>query len=494
MKHSSTIRSKLFMYFILFTAFILVLLWLAQVVFLEPIYKFIKVNEIKTTAKSLSENIDRPDLVDYAFALGEQNELCILAYRLVRMPSVIVPYEYISVDTLTDCAIHKITMTGVRTLYNNAMLNDGELLQYFQYEMVGKRYESIDDYNFFNHSKNSESIIYTQTLTNSVGDEIVLMVNSVISPVGTTVKTINLQLTAISVVLIIMSIILTWIFAKRISVPIVTINNSAKILATGNYNVNFDNPKYNYKEINELADTLNYAAGELSKIDKMKSDLIANISHDLRTPLTMIVGYSEVMRDIPEENTPENVQIIIDEANRLTSLVNDVLDISKLQSGNQTFEPEPFNLTLSLKNALRRYNKLTEQNGYIIDFIYDEEIVINSDELRIMQAFYNLVNNAITYTGNDKHVTVIQTLSNGYVRVNVKDTGDGIEPDKLPYIWDRYYKVDKVHKRASIGTGLGLSIVKSIVDTAGGRCGVNSIVGVGSDFWFELPLMEGSQE
>ena len=490
MKHNNTIsiRWKLFVYFILFTVIIILLLWLMQVVFLEPIYKFIKVNEIKSTAKSLSENIDKDDLVDYAYALAEQNEICILAYRLIRAPMVTVPYQFLSVDTLSDCAIHKISISSVQRLYDNAVLNDGELLQYFQYNVLGRRYESIDDYNFFNHSSNFESIIYTQSLANADGEEIVLMVNSVISPVGTTVKTLNMQLTAISVVLIILAVILTLIFAKRISVPIVTINDSAKILATGNYNVGFEGS--GFREITELAETLNYAAGELSKIDKMKSDLIANISHDLRTPLTMIVGYSEVMRDIPEENTPENVQIIIDEANRLTSLVNDILDISKLQSGNQTFEPQVFNITAALKNALRRYNKLTEQNGYIIDFIYDEEIEINSDETRIMQAFYNLVNNALTYTGADKRVTVVQTVSNGYVRIDVKDTGEGIEADKLPYIWDRYYKIDKIHKRASVGTGLGLSIVKSIMEMAGGRYGVSSIVGVGSVFTIELPLMK----
>ena len=483
-----SIRWKLFVYFILFTAVILVLLWLTQVVFLEPIYKFIKVNEIKSTAKSLSKNIDHENLLHYSFDLAEQNDICILAYRLVRTPMATVSYQFLSVDTLSDCAIHKISIASVGTLYNNAVSNDGELLQYFQYDALGRRYESIADYSFFNHSSNFESIIYTQALTNADGEEIVLMVNSIISPVGTTVKTLNMQLTVISVLLIILAVILTLIFARRISVPIVTINDSAKILATGNYNVDFHGS--GFREITELAETLNYAAGELSKIDKMKSDLIANISHDLRTPLTMIVGYSEVMRDIPEENIPENVQIIIDEANRLTSLVNDILDISKLQSGNQTFEPEPFNITMALKNALRRYNKLTEQNGYIIDFIYDEEIEINSDETQIMQAFYNLVNNALTYTGTDKRVTVIQTVTGGYVRIEVKDTGEGIEADKLPYIWDRYYKIDKVHKRASVGTGLGLSIVKSIMEMAGGRYGVTSAVGVGSVFRIELPLMK----
>ena len=483
-----SIRWKLFVYFILFTVIIIVLLWLMQVVFLEPIYKFIKVNEIKSTAKSLSENIDTENLLAYSYNLAEQNDICILAYRLVQTPMVTVPYQFLSVDTLSDCAIHKISISSVGKLYTSAVLNDGELLQYFQYDVLGRRYESIEDYNFFNHSSNFESIIYTQSLTNADGEEIVLMVNSIISPVGTTVKTLNMQLTAISVVLIVLAVILTLIFAKRISVPIVTINDSAKILATGNYNVGFEGS--GFREITELAETLNYAAGELSKIDKMKSDLIANISHDLRTPLTMIVGYSEVMRDIPEENIPENVQIIIDEANRLTSLVNDILDISKLQSGNPTFEPQVFNITAALKNALRRYNKLTEQNGYIIDFIYDEEIEINSDETRIMQAFYNLVNNALTYTGEDKRITVVQTVSDGYVRIEVRDTGDGIEAAKLPHIWDRYYKIDKIHKRASVGSGLGLSIVKSIMEMAGGRYGVSSIVGVGSVFTIELPLMK----
>lgn len=463
-----------------------------QVVFLEPIYKFIKVNEIKVTAKSLSKNIDEPDIFNLAYSLGEQNEICILAYKLIKTPSGIALYEYLSVDLLNECAIHKTNMFGIRTLYNSAINNDGELLQYFQYDSVNRVHVSVTDNIFRGGSDNSESIIYTQVLTNSADEEILLMVNSVISPVGATVRTLNMQLTVISVVLIILAVILTWIFAKRISVPIVTINDSAKILATGNYNVDFD--INGYKEIAELAETLNFTARELSKIDKMKSDLIANISHDLRTPLTMIVGYSEVMRDIPGENTPENVQIIIDEANRLTSLVNDVLDISNLQSGTQNFDPQPFNLTLAVKNALRRYNKLTEQDGYTIDFIYGDEIVITSDETRVMQAFYNLVNNAVTYTGFDKLVTVTQTVNNGFVRIEVKDTGEGIESDKLPYIWDRYYKIDKVHKRASVGTGLGLSIVKSIMDMAGGHYGVVSEIGVGSRFWIELPLVKRFQE
>lgn len=126
-----------------------------------------------------------------------------------------------------------------------------------------------------------------------------------------------------------LALIFAAIMSKKVSKPIIKINESAKELAKGNVAVHFDGE--GYREITELNDTLNYAAEELSKVENLRRELIANVSHDLRTPLTMITGYAEVMRDIPGENTPENVQIIIDEANRLTSLVNDMLDISSFR-------------------------------------------------------------------------------------------------------------------------------------------------------------------
>ena len=217
----------------------------------------------------------------------------------------------------------------------------------------------------------------------------------------------------------------------------------------------------------------------------MRRDLLANVSHDLRTPLTMIKGYGEVMRDLPGENTPENVQIIIDEAERLTSLVNDLLDLSKLESGVVPLEKASFNLTESIRLILHRYDKLAD---YSFPFAYEEDVWVNADELKISQVVYNLVNNAITYSGADKTITLRQTLREGKVRVSVTDTGEGIPPDKLQDIWERYYKVDKEHKRAQMGSGLGLSIVKNILDMHGGAYGVESQLGQGSTFWFELPL------
>ena len=189
------------------------------------------------------------------------------------------------------------------------------------------------------------------------------------------------------------------------------------------------------------------------------------------------------MRDLPDENTPENIQIIIDEATRLSTLVNDVLDLSKLQAGVVSLKKRVYNLTSSVRGILTRYTKMTD---YHIVFYASEEVYICADELKISQVIYNLVNNAMTYTGKDKSVVLRQRVEEGKVRISVSDTGEGIPQDKLNDIWERYYKVDKAHKRAQVGTGLGLAIVKMILDLHGGAYGVQSREGIGSTFWFEM--------
>jgi len=286
--------------------------------------------------------------------------------------------------------------------------------------------------------------------------------------------------------MLLLALLLALFISRRVSKPIININASAKELAKGNYDINFDTK--GYREIAELANTLNFAAVELGKTENLRRELIANISHDLRTPLTMIIGYAEVIRDLPGENTPENLQVIIEESRRLSSLVNDVLDISKLQSGTQEINLTSYNLTESVTNIIKRFSKLTEQEGYKITYINDGDVFVKADELKISQVIYNLLNNAITYTGADKTITVRQRCDNGKVRIEVIDTGDGIEPEKLNDIWDRYYKVDKKHKRAQIGTGLGLSIVKAILEQHNEKYGVQSTVGHGCMFWFELKI------
>jgi signal transduction histidine kinase len=220
----------------------------------------------------------------------------------------------------------------------------------------------------------------------------------------------------------------------------------------------------------------------------MQKELLANVSHDLRTPLTMIRGYGEVMRDLPGENTPENVQLIIDEAERLSELVDDMLDLSRLQAGTRELKIELFDLTEVVRALMTRYDKLIEHEGYDMTFHADEHVLVQADRTMILQAVYNLINNAVNYAGADRRVEVTQRREGERVRISVRDFGKGIEEEHLPLIWDRYYKVDRVHTRATVGTGLGLSITKDILERHGADYGVRSTPGEGSEFWFELPV------
>ena len=233
---------------------------------------------------------------------------------------------------------------------------------------------------------------------------------------------------------------------------------------------------------------MNTAATELSKVDRLRRELIANISHDLRTPLAFIYSYAEMMHDFPDEVTPEQSQIIMDETKRLTSLVNDMLDISLLEAGVAKLNRTHYNLTESLRNTVNRMNELTKNEGYRIEFEYGEEIALLADEVKITQVFYNLLLNAITHSGDDKTILVRQSVQDRAVKIEVIDHGEGISPGDLPYIWDRYYKVDKKHRRPIMGTGLGLSIVKKVIEMHHGQYGVISEEGKGSIFWFQLEL------
>ena len=273
--------------------------------------------------------------------------------------------------------------------------------------------------------------------------------------------------------------------ARSISEPIIETNKAARELSRSRYS----RPPHSggYREIAELNDTLVRAAEDLGKVEDLQRELIANISHDLRTPLTMIEGYAEAMRDIPEEITPENMQIIIDETNRLSSMVSEVLDFSRLRTGNLELERRDFNLTALIREITDRVSKMSAVEGYTVLFEAEADYTVSGDRGRISQVLYNLLGNALTYTGEDQTVKVIQKVVGSNIRVEISDSGEGIPADELPYIWDRYYRSRENHRRSVIGSGLGLSICRSILEQHGVRYGVRSEEGRGTTFWFELP-------
>jgi len=204
----------------------------------------------------------------------------------------------------------------------------------------------------------------------------------------------------------------------------------------------------------------------------------------------LISGYSEMIRDLPGENKPENMQVIIDESRRLISLVNDLLDLSQLDSGIIPMNFAVFDLTLEVKNIMHRFSRLCEQEGYSIRFEPELSAMVFADPERIVQVVYNFLINALTHTGADKLVVLRQTIMESHVLLEVIDSGEGIAKEDLKDIWERYHKADKVHKRSEVGTGLGLYIIKSILDQHERvDYGVDSEPGRGSTFWFSLPLV-----
>ena len=234
----------------------------------------------------------------------------------------------------------------------------------------------------------------------------------------------------------------------------------------GNYNITFPTEE-GIDEINELATTLNDTKEELAKTDELRRDLMTNVSHDLKTPLTMIKAYAEMVRDLTyknKEKREKNLNTIIEETDRLNILVNDILELSKLQSQILELNYETFDIVKLIKNILTRYDILIEKEQYQFIFKNTKPIIVNADKNKIEQVIYNLINNAINYTGADNKVIITINENKNNIRINIKDTGKGIKQEEIKYIWDKYYHNKKKHKRNTYGTGLGLSIVKNILE------------------------------
>ena len=305
--------------------------------------------------------------------------------------------------------------------------------------------------------------------------------------IGTTTSLIKNQLIYVTLLAILFSIIIALFLSRRIAKPISDMTKKAEKLAEGNYNVQFTTT--GIKEIDELANTLNYLEQEVSKTDEYRRDLMANVSHDLKTPLTMIKAYAEMIRDITldnKEKTKENLNVIIDETDRLNILVNDILELSKLQNNQDNLNIEKFDIVELINDILKRYQIIKETENYNLILESPSSITVKADKKRISQVIYNLINNAINYTGDDLTVTIKITENTKECNIEIIDTGKGIDEKDLPNIWNRYYKKEKNHKRNVVGTGLGLSIVKNILEQHHFKYGVNSIKDKGTTFYFQV--------
>ena len=302
--------------------------------------------------------------------------------------------------------------------------------------------------------------------------------------------TMRVQLVMISVIVVFLALIVSAWLSMVLTKPITRITKAARRMAAGDFTVNFKG-EFSYAEMDALAETLDYAKDEIGKSDQLQKEVLANVTHDLKTPLTMIKAYASMIQEISGDNPEKrakHTQVIIDESDRLTSLVNDILNLSKIRSGMDVLKTQAFNLSEFVHTVLERFDYLTETQGYTIERDIEDELYTEADEEKMEQVVYNLVGNAVNYTGEDKKIVVsLRKTGQGTIRLGVRDTGKGIPPEEIKTIWDRYYRSAETHKRPVRGTGLGLSIVKTILVKHGFEYGVESEVGKGSTFYVVFP-------
>ena len=476
MKKITSLKWKIGKYLLIFGAFLIGVIFLFQIILLKPMYESYKINSIRRISdnviKVLEDADDEDDLEELIYNTQNESGTCVRVWQSTSGgPSA-------AMMSGNGCFLYRMKPEEADQLILNAMNSeDGTYLQ------------TKSSFSFMDENDTRRELI----LTRIVGDEdskSVIMVYSGITPVDSTISTLRAQLWIISGFIALAVILLTFALNYQIARPLSIIAENAKSLPEGKYTA--DEKTNRYSEAMQLNETLSEAARDISKADQAKRDLIANVSHDLRTPLTMISGYGEMMIDLPEEKTDENIRVIIDESKRLTTLVNDLLDLSKMQESRITLNPEIFDLSLLVEEQLKKYDVYTMKEGYQIESSLEKNAFIKADYSRIAQVFNNFMTNAINYCGSDRRIIVKEYIKDGVVRCEVRDFGEGIDEKNLPLIWDRYYKLDKTHVRSTSGSGIGLSIVKEILELHQAKYGAISKKGEGSTFWFEFRLEEGA--
>lgn len=457
----NSLHIKIWQYFLIFSLLILGFLWAFQVLFLNQFYRISKTKDIASVANTLER------------------------YKNNENIASIIDKEAMNKSVCVEVVNEKVNTVYASTYFGKGCISGKEQSLGYKQDFI-KSNKDRQTYELINPMFDNRTLVQAIKLDN----ENYAFINTSMDPIDGTINILQKQLILVTIIVLILSFIIAYFISRHISEPIVQMNKAAKGLAKGEFNVSF-NSEEDINELNELATTLNYAKDELEKADELRQDLMANVSHDLKTPLTMIKAYAEMSRDLhtnSKKKQKEDMDIIISEVDRLTILVNDILELSSMQSNINDLQKEDFDLIHLTEEILHRYKVLQETENYQFEFNHEEkELMINADKKKIEQVIYNLVNNAINYTGDDNKVIINIIKEKNDILIEIKDTGKGIKEEDLPYIWDKYYKNKKKHKRNLVGTGLGLSIVKNALQQHNFDFGVTSEKNKGSTFYFKIP-------
>ena len=451
----------------------MLLIWFLQIWFLNNSYEFMKTEEVSKIASSISHAYQTQDenLTQSIQELSISNDF----YVVMESGS---GYLFFSPENESRLPVYTY-MTQTPKL--RALLESSH-----QKPVSFKIDSGLEKYS---------TLAYGCVLDDTPGQEIYLYIFSPLYPVSSTINILTNQLIYVTIITLILAFILAIYLASRISKPLKSMISTAKEMGKGNYNIKFEGNSYS--EINRLANTLNTAAYELGMADTRQKDLIANVSHDLKTPLTMIRSYAEMIRDLSGDNPVKrnaHLKVIMDESDRLSQLVSDMATMSAMQTRRMKLDKSVFDLTEAAASILASYDILSERDGYSFQFNAQKDCLVYADPVRIKQVISNLTSNAIKYCGTDKVIIINIRKTGKKCRLEVADHGPGISQEELPHVWDRYYKASSNYVRPTEGSGLGLSIVKEILTLHHVNYGVTSKLGKGTTFWFELDISKREKE
>jgi len=466
LKKRLSLRTLILGGLLVFSALILALTYIFQNALLESFYIRHRINSLIDASNDIASNLDSDNLKDIVRQSSMNNEVCVY---------LISSDENISSQRDGgQCALNLLSYSQTSEIMNTIEENNGEYL-FADYPMNMFRREGDHFYIY------GKSVVSEDATT-------MILVSAVTSPIDSTIKTLQDQFWVLSAIVIAVAVTLGIFASKKLINPLLQLRDEAEDLSQGGYDAS--KVKASFAEIEDLNQTLDSANNQIKRVDKTRRELLANVSHDLRTPLTMIVGYAEMIKDFKEEDPSDNADVIITEAGRLSSLVDDLLDVSRLEDSKLQMQKEDYSLKEFINEIYRQYK--TYCSGQDIDFtckLPEYDSLINIDKKRIQQVIYNFLNNALNYNNKENKIITLKAeyVDDNYCQISVYDNGEGIDKLNLPYVWDRYYKVDKEHKRQHLGSGIGLSLAKDILIAHDFEYGVDSKEGEYSLFYFKLP-------
>ena len=461
----NSIKSMTAWYFVVFSLAIISIFWFLQDFFLNQYYETFRAQEALRNAKSIE--------IQYRENYG--------GFSKYANTTAISSGIYIRVESFNSTDVYD----GTSAINSDLELDDG--LKAAKDALVDSSENSIHA-EVKGNKRNESYLIYASYLSDKDAPAILYVV-APLYPVQSTLTIMRTLLLYVSAIVMLLAFFLAIFLAKRLSAPIESITKSADEMSKGNYSIKF-NGGY-CTETKNLAKVLNQASYEMEQADFYQREIIANVSHDLKTPLTMIRSYAEMINDISGDNPvkrKEHLNVIISETERLNQLVVDMMDASKIQSNSIELHKEYFNLVDVVKAAYESFAILKEQEGYDITFAPCKKAIVYGDKARISQVVHNFLTNAVKYSGDQKYVHLEMKRNTKEVTVQLSDHGVGIAKDELNHVWDRYYRTSANHQRSIEGSGIGLSICKGILSLHNANYGVDSEEGKGSTFWFELPV------